>query len=393
MMNLPLNIPQDIDKYFYNRKEDLKIMKSYLNMLDEGISNQFLITGYRAVGKTFFLKKLLNDLPDTILTTYVDLSMIYGKEYGHLTEEDVIKELFKEINKSILEYNGKTPSLKEDILNWIKQIPIKDLKFDDPMNFLNISLPSIEENYSKLSEFVLELPQKVVDNDENIHGFVIVIDEFQNLKNLKNPDAFFWLMRSFSQTQHNVSYIFTGSASNTSDILEMINGPTGAYGGRMIQLNLNPFTKEDTYNYINERTDILLDDEAFEEFYKLTRGIPSYINSFSNVLDSNIKYDKQSLKETFLMKIDQINIIWLTIWGTFNSKEKNIIITLFENENMSWNEILTTIDYSKSTILKYMNILINRGIVDHHYNNYSISDNMLKLWLKHKKMMDGHYPR
>ena len=109
-------------------------------------------------------------------------------------------------------------------------------------------------------------------------------------------------MRSFSQTQHNVSYIFTGSASNTSDILEMINGPTGAYGGRMIQLNLNPFTKEDTYNYINERTDILLDDEAFEEFYKLTGGMPSYINSFSNVLDSNIKYDKQSLKETFLMK-------------------------------------------------------------------------------------------
>lgn len=268
----------------------------------------------------------MNDLPDTILTTYVDLSMIYGNEYGHLTEEDVIKELFKEINKSILEYNGKTPSLKEDILNWIKQIPIKDLKFDDSMNFFNISLPSIEENYSKLSEFVLELPQKVVDNDENIHGFVIVIDEFQNLKNLKNPDAFFWLMRSFSQTQHNVSYIFTGSASNTSDILEMINGPTGAYGGRMIQLNLNPFTKEDTYNYINERTDILLDDEAFEEFYKLTQGMPGYINSFSNVLDSNIKYDKQSLKETFLMKIDQINIIWLTIWGTFNSKEKNIII-------------------------------------------------------------------
>ena len=75
------------------------------------------------------------------------------------------------------------------------------------------------------------------------------------------------------------------------------------------------------------------------------------------------------------------------------AKFKEALITLFENENMSWNEILNTIDYSKSTILKYMDILINRGIVDHYYNNYSISDNMLKLWLKHKKMMDGHYPR
>lgn len=42
------------------------------------------------------------------------------------------------------------------------------------------------------------------------------------LKKLKNPDAFFWLIRSFNQFQENVSYVLTGSISKTSDIIEMV---------------------------------------------------------------------------------------------------------------------------------------------------------------------------
>ena len=59
----------------------------------------------------------------------------------------------------------------------------------------------------------MEFPQKIVNESSDIDGFIIVIDEFQNLKNLKKPDAFFWLLRSYSQVQYNVSYIFMGSIS------------------------------------------------------------------------------------------------------------------------------------------------------------------------------------
>lgn len=391
-MDLPLNIPADVDKYFYNRKKDLKLINAYLNMLNEDIANQILITGFRAVGKTFFIKKVLHDQPDSILTTYVDLSKIYGKEYADITEEEVLNEILKQINKTIMEYEGKIPNFKQDIINWIKQLPLKSYDFTNSANILDIPIPEIQNNYSKLSEFVMELPQKIVDKYENINGFIIVIDEFQNLKNLKNPDAFFWLMRSFSQTQHNVTYILTGSISNTSDIINMINGPTGAYGGRMVQININPFSKEETYNYITDRTNLQFTDDGFDEFYNLTRGMPSYINSFCNVLDSNEIYDKQKITHTFLIKIDQINVLWLTIWGTFSKKEKTIIINLLENDSISWDELIELIPYSKTTILKYVDILNNRGIIDHYYNKYELADNMLKLWLNYKKEMDGHYP-
>ena len=391
-MNLPLSIPEDIDKYFYNRKNDLKRINSYLKMLNEGIPNQIMITGYRAVGKTFFIKKVLNDQPDNILTSYIDLSKICGKEYGEITEEEVLKELLKEINNTLLNHENKLAKIKDKLLYWIKQIPLKNYDFTNCENFLNIPIPEIKDNYSVLSEFVMELPQKIVDESSDIDGFIIVIDEFQNLKNLKKPDAFFWLLRSYSQIQYNVSYIFTGSISNTSDIISMINGPTGAYGGRMIQINLEPFTKDETFNYVKERTNIKFTHNGFDEFYNLTRGMPSYINSFCNVLDSNEEYDENLIKETFLCKIDQINVLWLTIWGSFSSKEKIIIINLLEHDELSWSELIELIPFSKSTILKYIDILNNRGIIDHFYNKYVIADNMLKLWLNYKKEMEGHYP-
>ena len=109
-------------------------------------------------------------------------------------------------------------------------------------------------------------------------------------------------------------------------------------------------------------------------------------------MDSNELYDKEKITNTFLIKLDQINVLWLTIWGTFSKKEKTIIIKLLENDSMSWDELIKLMPYSKTTILKYVDILNNRGIIDHYYNKYELSDNMLKTWLNYKKEMDGHYP-
>ena len=37
----------------------------------------------------------------------------------------------------------------------------------------------------------MELPQEIVNSTDEIKGFIIVIDEFQLLKTLNNPNAFF----------------------------------------------------------------------------------------------------------------------------------------------------------------------------------------------------------
>lgn len=58
---MPLTIPKNIDKYFYNRKRDIKRISLLINSIYEDLPTQLLITGQREVGKTFLLKKILND--------------------------------------------------------------------------------------------------------------------------------------------------------------------------------------------------------------------------------------------------------------------------------------------------------------------------------------------
>ena len=305
---LPISVPNDVDKYFYNRKKDIKRISLQLKSIEEDLPNQLLITGNRGVGKTFLLKKILHNQPDYILSAYVDISKIYGMN-KKISEEEILKEILIEINKTL----NKDANLFNKFQNYLKTMfNTKDYDFSNPETILNIPIPKIKDNYEKISKFVMELPQRIVDSSD-VKGFIVVIDEFQLIKYVENPEAFFWLFRSYLQNLNNVCYIFTGSVSKTADIIEMINGQTGAFGGRMIQINIDPFTEEETANYIRDRTDIKFTEDGFERFYKCTRGIPAYINTFSNILDSNVEYTSDMIKEVFFLQMDQIVIMWLYV--------------------------------------------------------------------------------
>lgn len=245
---MPISMPKDIDKYFFNRVKDIEMITTQLSMLEKDIPPQLLITGYRGVGKTFLLRKILNDLPSQYLSVFIDLSEITGRKKGKITEEEVLKIILNRIYGILDEKNMR--KLKDKILSNFKKLLLKNYDFSNDVNFLDIPIPVIFDNYKELGKFVMELPQNIVDSSEDIKGFVIVFDEFQLLKNLKNPDAFFWLIRSFTQKQFNVSYIFTGSISKTSDIINMVNGQEGAFGGRLIQINIDPFTMDETEKYL-----------------------------------------------------------------------------------------------------------------------------------------------
>ena len=393
MNSLPVIIPNDINKYFFNRKKEISQINTIISLLDVDASKQLLLTGYRGVGKTFLLKKILNDQPDKYLTSYIDLSKTYGGQKGILTEEEVIKQILDNINATINENDFIYSSVKDNIHNSIKKLRLKDYDLSN-IKLSEIQLPKIKENYLKLSKFVMELPQIIVDSNENIKGFIIVIDEFQLLKSLKNPEAFFWLIRSYSQEQNNVTYIFTGSVSQTSEIIQMINGQNGAFGGRMLQFNVDPFTEEETKRYLNERkSNLKFTEEGFKRFYSCTRGIPAYINSLSSILPTDIECGEEVIKETLLLNVDQIVIMWLYVWGTLNAIEKEIIIFLVENKNVTWSMLNQNLNYAKSTITKYIDSLLNKGIIEHTYNKeYCLSDKMLKTWLEIKYENDGIYP-
>ena len=394
MKMMPVSMPKDIDKYFFNRTKDINMINTQLSTVKFDIPPQLLITGYRGVGKTFLLKKILNDQNSDILSVFIDVSEIMGRQKGNLTEEKVLKELLSAIDDEISQNKTSYKKCVSKITSNFKKLGLKNYDFSDDINVFDIPIPVISDNYDKLSKFVMELPQKIVDSSDEINGFIIVIDEFQLLKNVEDPEAFFWLIRSFTQKQFNVGYVFTGSVSKTSDIINMINGQEGAFGGRLIQINIEPFTFEETKRYIDEKSNNLkFTDEGFERFYACTRGIPLYINSLSTVLPNNIVCDENIIKQTLQLNIDQIAIMWIYIWGRLSQGEKDFIIYLLEHDGASRHTLDNELGYSKSSITRFIDTLSNQGIIEFNQDKqFVLADKMLKLWLKIKFETTGFYP-
>lgn len=391
---LPLGIPSELNKYFYNRKKELKTLKYYLNALNQDISEQILVTGFRGVGKTYLLKKLLDDLPDNILTAYVDVSRVFGSQKGKLKEELIMNYLLESMNNTLKNRSGKLETIYKTVEKFSNKLKLKKYDFKDAGSMLGIPIPNTEDDYQKLSRFVMEFPQKIVESSPDIKGFAIVIDEFQLLAELENPASFFWLIRSYTQNQDNVSYIFTGSTAKSSEIVEMINGASGAFGGRMLQFNVDPFTPEETKGYLKDKVpEIQLTEDGFNRFYHCTRGIPAYINSFCNTMSAGENYDDKMVKETFLKKMDQISVMWISIWGTLTPKEKKLLISLVKSGPQKWSKLLENVDLSRNTLSKYLDILKNKGIITFNDTaGYQIADSMLSSWIKQKKETEGYYP-
>lgn len=392
MGNIPLFLHDDVDTYFYNRKEDIRKIKYLLESLSMSIPQQLLLTGYRGVGKTYLIKKVVNELPSNILTVYLDISMIYGDNNTNLTNKVVLIEMLNKMNEAIAEFKNLS-KINIQINALLEKIKTNDFDFTKPAKLLNISIPSMEDNYSKLSKFVMEFPQKVVDSTDDLDGFVIIMDEFQLLRKLEHPDAFFWSIRSHNQTQHNVSYVFTGSLSRTSEMIEELNGQSGAFGGRITQMNIEPFSFEETRNYFNDRMpEIKFTSDGFNRFYKCTRGIPLYINSFYNVLSDDEVYTASKIKEVFYLNMDQILVMWIRIWGTLNRYEKQIVEVLVEEKSLSWTDLYNHTSLTRGTFNKYLENLRNKGIVSYYNKEYQLEDRMLATWLLHEREVNGIYP-
>ena len=388
----PLFLHDDYDKYFFNRKEDIKKIEYQINAVKYSLPQQLLLLGVRGVGKTYLLKKIIDDCDSSIVCSYIDMQQVYSLEKDDLSIEMVLIELLNCMDASIADEDYGL-SFRSKVVHLVERLKLKDYDFSDCAELFNIPIPRVDDDYKKLARFVMEFPQRVVDEVDGVEGFVIVIDEFQMLSEVDHLDKFFGLIRSFSQFQHNVSYVFTGSISSRSDVIESVNGDSGAFGGRLQQITIEPFSKEETRAYFDEcMSEIRFTEDGFDRFYKCTRGIPLYINSFYNVMDSGEVYDAVLVRDAFFSNMEQILIKWVKIWSGLSSSEKEIVKVLVEDNFLSWTDLLAALSFSRNTFNKYLSGLIRKGILAYVDGKYFIEDEMLMIWLKHEKEVYGSYP-
>ena len=164
MSIVPLHIPiNEIDKYFYNRKEDIKKIEYYLNSLELGISQSLLIRGVRGVGKTFLLQKIKQDSKENFIVSYVDVSRIVGKDDTQLNAQSVLLELLDEMNNSIYESLNDNNKITFLLKNLIDKLKLKDYSFSKGCELrqlfrwlrwkgvFTINIPIMESIYNKIT--------------------------------------------------------------------------------------------------------------------------------------------------------------------------------------------------------------------------------------------------
>ncbi|AWX33040.1 ATP-binding protein [Methanosphaera sp. BMS] len=374
---------------FYNRVEDINIITSLITA-NPNSTPTLLLTGIRGVGKTALMKNIKNKLMKEYLVIYMDISKSDAYQEKRLDRISFMQVLYDSIIDSCKEKGLKTidKTLK-------KMIKTNDIHIADIANYEYISLPIIttEKNYSKFANFVMKLPQNIYrQHAKEIKGIIIFIDEFQILRNLENIDSFLWFLRSNIQENKNVTYILSGSMSLKDEFIEKIAGNEGAFGGRMLTLEIRTFSYETTKKYMQEKApELKFTENGLKQFYKCTRGIPAYINIFANILPQNERLDENNIKYEFKRKVSLLATHNINLWSRLTLQEQKIITSLLEKPLIR-KEIAEKLKVTTGSISKPLVKLKNMMMIEQNGKEYNIYDEIFKLWLKKYKEENKVYP-
>lgn len=392
MASLPLGNDNDLDdSQFYNRIDEISFISDNLELAKKGSTPTILLTGIRGVGKTALMKKLKKDFQDEYLVVYMDLSAMdkFKKDkldrfcFMRLFYESIINACDESniitIDTKILKY-FKTRNFIMDKIESVDKIPIPILK--------------TEEDYTKFTSFVMDLPQQIYDDcKEHIDGILIFMDEFQILKQLdEDVNGFLWYIRSVIQSQKNIGYIFSGSMSVKDELISDIAGQKGAFGGRILNYEIKTFSYETTKDYLTEKADYLeFTDDGFKRFYKCTNGIPYYINSFARLLPPNEELDEEKIISEFKKSLPYLLVHLTNEWYKLTKQEQRIIVALVE-EPLRRIDIANKLGVKSGAIGASLKTLQNKILIELNNEKYQIYDSIFKAWLKKEYEEKGDYP-
>lgn len=383
------------DDEFYNRTQEINNLKNLLMSTSQNNAPNILLTGIRGVGKTVLLNKIKQQMDEKFLVVYMDFSISQTYQKNNMSIKGLLDFYYQKI---IDESNLKgLNTLNNQIKKFFKtnNFKMKDISL---INFFDISIPipiiESERDLEKYRDFVFKLPQQIYEeNKDDIGGVIIIIDEFQVIKELGNYlDSFLWNFRGYVTQQRNVAYILSGSMGLQDNLISDIAGQNGAFGGRMLTININPFSYETTKNYLNQKApEIKLDDDAIERFYKCTSGIPSYINIFARQLPINQYLNEKDIINVFDNNIALIASHFINEWNRLTLKEKDIIIALIDSP-LKRVDLARKLNVKSGSLSDKLNKLQNLDLIQFINGKYEISEKLLKRWLEIEYSQKGIYP-
>lgn len=246
----------------------------------------------------------------------------------------------------------------------------------------------------------------------------IVLDEFQDITDFNKFKGFeheniLGFLRNILLNQNNVWYLFTGSAVRIMiDILESSDSP---FYGRVVRLNVTPFTKTDVIKLIYKCTDKAITAEAINHIYNLCYGHPFYTvviaRAAHNLSDNNSIVYKHHVEEAFINEISS-GSLYSHCSYLFDSS-----LARLEKRSAFLKEVLREISTGELTVTELaqrvgrvagnlslsLRNLVHLDLIEKVNKKYRMTDPILEVWLRcvHgqrepdleglKRNMEAHY--
>lgn len=396
MSNLPWGTSKILtDEEFFNRTQEISNLTNLLNSTSENNAPDILVTGIRGVGKTVLLNKIKQFMDKNYLVVYMDFSVSQTYQKNNMSLNGLYDFFYQRIMEEA-QLKG-IDTLKNHIDKFFKtnNFKLKDVVVASAFD-ISIPIPVIgtERDLEKYKDFVFNLPQEMYEhNKAKIDGVIIIIDEFQVIKELGNYlESFLWNFRAYVTEQRNVAYVLSGSMGLQDTLISEIAGQNGAFSGRMLTININPFSKTTTQNYLKERApELKFTQEGFERFYKCTSGIPYYINIFARQLPVNQELDENDIIDAFDSNISFIVSHLVNEWNRLTAKEKDIIVALIDSP-LKRIELARKLNVKSGSLSDKLNKLQNLDLIRFVNGEYEICEKLLKRWLQIEYSQKGIYP-
>ena len=253
----------------------------------------------------------------------------------------------------------------------------------DPSNEFSIEFDWNE--VKKSPDEILELPEKIA-NEKGIK-IVICIDEFQNIAEFTDPDAFQKKLRTFWQRQQSVAYCLYGSKRHMMlEVFTDSSKPFYKFGnlmflGKIEKSYLTAFFKERF-----EATGKKITEEAASLIAEYTDNHPYYSQQLAQL--SWLRTTKQCnagiVREAHASLVDQLSLLFVNITETLTAQQLNFLKALLAGEtSFTSTAVMKKYGISSATsVARSKESLVKNDILDIVGRDINFQDPIYRYWLQ-----------
>jgi len=386
--------PPDLRRQFVNRERELQQLAHYLDQLRAGRPTHVALFGLRRIGKTLLLKEFMARLleqSDDVIPVYMDLSETCGSPEHFATAYIGLTAYWFLTRGQALPLPYFDPSALQARVAGAGE-PI----LGEAIRRLNQELAKAKPDRHLLLQLAFGLPPHLAH--ERGVRFVIILDEFQEIRILENfPETrnVVGLFRANMQHQSRVAYFLAGSAITAlSDMVADYRSPLFV---QLVQLPLGGFDPEGTAALVAKWFPEAADDPLLvEEIHTLTQGHPFYstalcqrMRTYHDTADRPLT--PQLAREAFV--VETLNphgtIYELCRYvhdvalhrATGYASIKAVLHILATEEGITASDVARYLKVTPGTARNYLRWLLEVDLVIEREKRYYFRDPVLRYWV------------